>query len=467
MRRINFLVVLSAIVIFFSVSLAAHAKFQLSERRGGEGNFLFERDPSSLVTTVMVVVMAGSAHDPKGKEGLASFAFDSITRGTKTKSRDAFANAVEGLGATIGANANYVRSVISLDVISENFAPGVQLLGEALSASALSGAEFDRLKSERLALLDQARSNPTRVLFRAARAQLYRGTTLAHYPDGSIESVKKISLADLRAFIGRHFHNGNFLVAVNSNLDKELVRAAIEKAFANVALGAPTPLPELKAPKISGRHLIILERKGLTTVPALIAHPTVGSTYPRLAELEIGDFILGGSMSSRLFNVLRNENGWTYGAQSSFQIFDKPRKHGGVFSIYTFPATEHAMVAIPKAVEIYTNFEDKGLSSAELGFAKNSLINSYAFNFVSASDRLNGRLMEILEGLPFESVDSYRARMNAVNANDLQRWIQEAHDSTNFILGVAGDPTFLRELVMKIPGIQSVKVVKDPVAKIE
>jgi predicted Zn-dependent peptidase len=75
--------------------------------------------------------------------------------------------------------------------------------------------------------------------------------------------------------------------------------------------------------------------------------------------------------------------------------------------------------------------------------------------------------MEILEGLPFESVDSYRARMNAVNANDLQRWIQEAHDSTNFILGVAGDPTFLRELVMKIPGIQSVKVVKDPVAKIE
>ena len=357
--------------------------------------------------------------------------------------------------------------MVSLDVISENFDAGVNLLGEALASPSLTSGEFDRLRSERLALLDQARSNPTRVLFRAARAQIYRGTPLAHSPDGSIESVKKISLADLRGFVGRHVHGGNFLVAVNSNVDKEKVRLAIERAFARVPAGAATPLPEMKAPRVNGRHMVILERKGLTTVPAVILHPTVGSTYPRIEELALGDFILGGSMSSRLFNTLRNENGWTYGAQSSFNIFDKPRKHGGVFSIYTFPATEHAMAAIPKAVEIYTNFEEKGLAGKELDFAKNALINSYAFNFVSAADRLNGKLMEILEGLPYESVESYRKRISAVDEADLLRWIQEAHDSANFVLGVAGDPTFLRELVMKIPGIQSVKVVKDPVAKIE
>ena len=455
------------LALAFAWAIPAVAALELVERSGDKGNFLFENDPRSLVTSIDFVVLAGSVHDPKGKEGLTSLAFDALLRGTKTKSRDEFANSIETLGGSISASTGFLRSWISLSVINENVAPALELLAETMTSPGFRTTEFSQLHKERLAQLDQARSSPPRVLFRAVREAMFRGTPLSHSPDGTIDSLKRVKLADARALIARQIVDGNVVVAVSSKLPKEAVKQQIEATFARLSQGPPSPVPAMHFPKVSGRHLVILERKGLTTVPASIVHGTVGSTYPRLPELGIGNFILGGSMSSRLFNVLRNENGWTYGAQSSFQQFDQPRKYGGSFSIYTFPASEHAMKAIPRAVELYHDFEQKGLTPEELEFAKNSLVNSYAFEFVSAGSRLSGRLAEALDGVPYLSIDEYAKRVRGMSQAEVLAVIHEAHDSANFILGVAGDPKAMKELMSKIPGITSVRVIKDPIQKLE
>lgn len=470
MRNLKPSLLASLGLVFLATAAApaiGFAAFELVDRERERGNFLFEDDPRSLVTTIDLVFFSGSVHDPKGKEGLAGLAFDALLRGTKKKSRDEFANAVESLGASISAGTSYLRTQVSLSVINENLDAALALLAEAVLEPGMRKEEFARLQAEKLAQLNQQRSSPPRVMFRALRQELYRGTPLAHYPDGTIDSLKRVKLADARTFLARQIVSGNVIVGVSSKLDRARVKTAIARAFAQLPNGPAMPLPDLRAPKITGRQLVVLEKRGLTTVPAGIVHPTVGSTYPHFHELTLGDFILGGGMTSRLFNVLRNENGWTYGAQSSFFQLDLPRRYGGLYTLYTFPATEHALKAIPRMVELYQEFVAHGLTAEELEFAKNSLVNSYAFEFVAASNRLSSRLSETLDGFPYLDIDEYTERMRKVSLGELGQWIKTAHDPENFVLGIAADPALAKEIAAKIPGVKAIKIVKDPIQKLQ
>lgn len=430
------------------------------------GNFIFEANPLALVSTVDITIHAGSVEDPPGKEGLTDIALEAVLRGTKRTTRDEFAMAVERLGAVIGARTGFVGSSLTLTTISENLEPALKLLAEALLDPGLRESDFNNLKREQLAKLNQARSRVAGLVVRAARQSLYRGTPLAHNSDGTIESINRITLADVRDQLKRIVVAGNLTFAVDTNRSEADVKSYINSAFSKLPEGAMLPRPALAAPKLEGRHLIIVDKQGLTTTSTVIAHPSIASDDPKAIELELGSLILGGDMSSRLFTVLRKQNGWTYGASSGFQFFDAPRRYGSTYVLYTFPATEHSLEAIPKAVELYKDFVDKGLTPEEFDFGRNALVNSYAFNFVSASARIGGRIYERFEGYPYLSMEAYSSRMAKLTLAELNKEIQRAYNPQDLLIVVAGDPKQLRQLGKLIPGVRDVIVVKDPIQRL-
>ncbi len=450
---------------FCLLSTSAEAKLKLEKVGYGasKGNFLFENDPRALVSSVQLVFHTGSAHDLRGKEGLTALAFDSILRGTTGKSRDAFAAAIEGLGATIQAGTRYDRTEVSLYTISENLEAAIRLLAEAILEPAIRPEEFSQLKGEHLAKLNQTRSRTTALLFRAFRAKIFNGTSLAHSPDGTIRSVESISRRDIRPFLSRHINADNVAVAVNTNVNEAKVRAWLEKYFRRLPKGAPAPTIKIKAAQKKGRHLLIFDRKSTTTISTIVGHFSYPSTYNRSLEADIGNFVLGGGgMVSRLFDELRNKKGWTYGASSGHYL-DSPRKYGSVFTLYTFPAAEYYEKAIPKAVEIYENFVKNGVSRDEFKLAKKSMGNSYAFSFANASSRMSNRLYEFIDGSPFLSVSKYRDRLAKLTRPKLNRVIRNSFEAKNLFIAVAGDKDQLVKLKDKIPGVLSVTILQDPI----
>lgn len=455
----------SFLFLTFCFSIPAVAKLSLEsiDSAKSSGNFLFESDPRALVSSVELIFNTGSIHDLKDKEGIAALAFDAMFRGTKGKSRDQFAAEIERLGATISAGTSYTQTSVTLYTISENLEPAIRLMAEAILEPGLRPKEWKQLKSERLAKLNQTRSRTTSLLMRAFRAQIYKGTPLAHNPDGTIQSVKSIGLEDIKPFLNRYVNANNVTVAVNTNVPEANVRAWIERYFARLPGGIPAPKIEISANQKPGRHLLIFDRPKTTTVSTVIGHLSYPSTYDRAVEAEVGEFILGGGgMVSRLFDELRNKTGWTYGASSGHYL-DKPRKFGSVYTLYTFPSTEHFEKAIPKAVEVYDDLVRNGVSREEFELAKNSLGNSYAFSFAKASSRMSGRLYEFFDGSPFLSVRDYRSRMNKLSRTQLNRIIQNTFNAKDLYIAVAGDKEKLRKLKDLIPGIQSVSILKDPI----
>lgn len=449
--------------ILIALILPVPALAALKLQTDGKGkNFLYEKDGKALAGSLQLVFRTGSLADPKGKEGLSGIAFQSLLRGTKSKERKDFFAAVERYGASLGVDTGSNRTIITLDAISDNMQGSIKLLAEAVLQPGLKDSEIKSLIDEELAQLQQELANNRAIMKRVFRQAIFQGTALAFPPDGTIEGLKAITPEDVRNFLAAQIKSGNVVVAAMSNHSQKEVAGWVEAAFQDFPEGNAPEIaaPNLKAPK--GKTLYVVERKGSSVTEVAIGHLGIEANRKDKEILETGLFVLGGDMSSRLFQVLRGQNGWTYGAYSSFQMLEIPRRHGGSFLIYTFPQAEHSEKAALKALEIYQDYATKGVSAKELSFAKESLTNSYPFKFATSRARLTARLYQHLDGAPLLSVPQYRKLVNGITRQSLLGSVKRAHDPANVSIVVVGDPEKIEPLKKSIPGITQVITVSDP-----
>jgi zinc protease len=446
-------------LLLFSFSAEAALKL---ETKGKKKNFLYEQDSKALASSVDLVFKTGSLADPKGKEGLASLAFESLLRGTKKLERKDFFAAVERLGASLSVDTASNRTIITLNAVSENLEEAIGVLAEAVLQAGLKDEEIKSLIEEDLAQLHEEQSNNRAILKRVFQQAIFRGTDLAFPAQGTIDGLKAISPQDVRNFLAEQIRAANVVVAVNSNHPRKKVETWIEKAFAEFPEGKARKMvvPPLK--QVEGRHLFVVDRKGSSTTEVAIGQLGINAARPDRQTLETGLFVLGSDSSSRLFQVLRGQNGWTYGAYASFQMLEIPRRHHGSFLIYTFPQAEHTEKAVLKALDIYGEYVKGGVTQKELDFAKKSLTNSYPFKFATSRSRLTARLYEYLDGAPLLSVPAYRKLVNGISRASLLAAVKKLHDPANLVIVLVGDPAQTEGLKKSIPNLKSVTVVSDP-----
>ncbi len=456
----------AATFLFLLLPPAASAALHLSSQ-GANANFLYEKDPKALASTINFIVKAGSNADPKGKEGLMRLGFQSLLRGTKTKSREQLINSIELLGAGIDSNTGYTQTGISLNTISENLEQGIAILAETILEPALRSEEIEPLRTELLDRLEQERSNNRMLLRRAFRLALYHGTNLAYPPEGTSAGLKATSIGDIKSTLAAQIKAGNIIIAVVSNQPEAKVRAWLEKYFAKLPEGSAPALPKFKRNPIVGRTLYIVQRKGSSTMEMNIGGYGMPANHPKRDELETGMYVFGSTFNSRLSKVLRKENGWTYGAYAYFRTSDIGKGNEGLFSIYSFPQTEFALKAAPKAVEMYEEYVNKGITKEELLFAQNSMANSYPFSFATAKSRMDARLALRMDGTPLLSAPAYQKKIRSLTTEKILAAVKQEHHPKNFIAVVVGDEENLKELAKAIPGIQKTVIIHDSMSEKE
>jgi zinc protease len=452
----------SLILSLLLLSLPASSLAGVSlNSKGKNPNYLFEEDSKALASSVQLVFRTGSMMDPKGKEGLARVAFRSLLRGTKEKNSKEFFSAVERMGASMDVDIGHSRVIMSLNTVSENLAPALSLLAEAVTEASLKDSDINAVKEEELAQLNQELSNNRKLLKRVFRQALFRGTTLAYPSEGTIESVKAITADDVRSFLKAQVKSGSAIFAVSANLSEKDVRGLIEAAFTNLPDGQPPALPEVKAATPVGRTVYVVDRKGSATTEVGIGHLGIKAARPDREVLEVGLHSFGEDMSSRLFKELREKKGWTYGAYGGFDLFERPRAYGGGFMIWAFPQAEHTEPLVIRALEIYEEYAKGGLTPKELKFSQQALSNSYPFKFATSRSRLQSKLYELLEGAPSRSVPEYRKIVNGITPASLKASIRKAHDPENLVIVLVGDPSRTAAVVGKLKNVTLVKI-EDP-----
>jgi zinc protease len=454
-------ILLSAFIASLLFAGSAHASLTLHDS-GKDKNFLYEQDSKALASSVQLVFRTGSLADPAGKEGLSDLSFESILRGTKSKARKEFFAAVEELGATITADTGSNRTIISLDSISDNLEAAIQILAEAVLEPRLDDKEISSLKNEALAQISQEMASGRAVMKRVARQVIFKGTPFAFPPNGTTAGLNAIKADDVRKFLAEQIKSGNVTIAVMSNHGQAQVKGWIEKAFAKLPDGAAPPLPKIEFQPIKGRSLYVVNRPGSATTEMGIAQRGIEAGDKNREALEVGSFLLGGDMSSRMFQELRAKKGWTYGAAATFQFLEIPRKQGGSFFLYAFPQADHTEETVLRAIELYDDYVKTGITAKELKFAKQSLGAAYPFKFATSRSRLIGRLYEFLDGARLLPVSEYRKVLNGMTPKNVLKAEQTVHDPANLAIVLVGDESKMEGLKKKIPNLTETKVVTDP-----
>ena len=395
--------------------------------------YLVERHNLPLVAAA-VYTISGSELNPLDKPGLSGFTVDMLTEGTTTRPALKFAEDTDQIGATIASEGTYSSGSITLSALSWNAGAGLDLLSDAVSHPAFDGKEVDRIRNQRVTAVLQENDDPYALAMRTTNHLLFPNSPYGFSVIGTEASNKAIKRDDLTGFWKQEYVPSNTVLALAGDLDLNEAKALATKYFGAWSGNAPT-LKGLTAPAQPTNSIAIVDKPGAPqTMLALVSIGTSRNT-PDYVPLEVMNTALGGLFSSRINMNLREEHGYTYGAQSFFQY----RRSAGPFFAGAAVRTD---VTAPAAEELFKEIiriRGEELKPEELQKAKDSFSKTLVGLFETTEVTASTIGQQFVYGLPLEYYRDLPAQIDRVTGADALRVAKEYLRPDATIVVAVGD----------------------------
>ncbi len=394
---------------------------------------IFE-DSRLPLLSLRLVFFSGDVHDPADLPGLTSAMTSLLTEGTENYSSVQIAEKIERLGASIGSGSSEDFTSISASSLSLYAEDMLEMMAEVVFRPNFPADELDLYKRNTIESLKFQRSQPG-FLAGEQTAKAIFGDHPYFQPTLSPEDVERISREELAKFRAERFiPNNAVFVAVGSVPTDEMLQM-IKDHFEDWEPGtAPHPsFPEL--PKRSVRSVILVDRPGSAQANIVIANSGFDRSAADYFPALVMNQILGAGASSRVFMNLREEKGYTYGAYTRIDS----KKLAGIFE-----ATAEVRTAVTgdSLKEFFYELElirQNRVGDAELADAKNFLTGVFPIR-AETQEGLTGLLVnQQLYGLPDDYLETYRANIDAVTAEEVIKAAQRYVRPEEVAIVIVGD----------------------------
>jgi zinc protease len=386
---------------------------------------------------VNVIVRSGSAADPIGKYGVGSLAAAMLDEGAGTRNSLELADALEFLGANLSTTSSFDYSAVRMSVPVAKLGDALPLIADVTLRPTFPASDLDRLRKERLTGLLQARDNPAALIGLAFPRVLYGPThRYGTSANGLPQAIEAFTVADLQSFYRAHYRPDNSTILVVGDVTPATVMPLLEKQFGGWKAEGMAPLTAEvpMAPQLKSRQVFIVDKPEAAQSQIRIGWIGVPRSTQDYAALEVLNTILGGSFTSRLNQNLRERNGYSYGASSSFDM----RLSAGPFLAGAGVQTDKTG---PAVAEFFNELDAivKPISDEELAKAKNYVALSFPGEFETTGD-LARKLEElVVYNLPEDTFSSFVSRVNRVTAADLQKLAARYIQGDKMAVVVVGD----------------------------
>ncbi len=352
------------------------------------------------------------------KPGVANMTASMLTEGAGPMDFLAIAEATENVGASLSASAGPDTATISTSGLSESEDSLLDLLIQVVLHPTFPQDRLDRARSNRGGGGGRGRgANPAGMLSELSSKVFYGGTPYARSAPTREQSAA-ITRADLVAFHEKFYRPNGAILGVTGDVDPKQLRAKLETAFADWRAGnEPLSLPPASFKQQSVTHVYLIDRPGSTQTVLQFGAMAVKQSDPDFIPLTVANRILGGGSSGRLFQNIREQKGYTYGAYSSLSGGQWP----GIWGANASVRTEVTAPAVSEFFKEFTRLQDQLVPADELERAKRSIVGSFARTLESPEGIL-GRTLELVQnGLPMNYWDTYPAKIQAVTPAEVQR----------------------------------------------
>ncbi|HKS27156.1 MAG TPA: pitrilysin family protein [Pyrinomonadaceae bacterium] len=407
---------------------------------------LFAEQHNLPVVSANLVVLSGSERNPADKPGLASFTADMLDEGTNRRSTLQIADDVAQIGAVLQTGSTSDQSTVSTRVLKKNVDAAFDLMADVALNPAFTEKEIERVRKNRLTQILQQRDNPNALSNRVFYNAVYGDKHPYGFIElGTAESTKAMTRDDMMSFWKTGYVPENAALVVAGDITEREVRALAEKYFGKwEGKGSKTTVPNAQAS--ASRRLIIVDKPGSPQTVLRVGHVGVARSSPDYVPLQVMNTGLGGLFSSRINMNLREKNGYTYGAFSTF-VF---RRGAGPF--YTGGSVRTDVTA-PATREIFNELErirTSEMMADELTTAKDAFARSLPGLFETTAQTVGSLSQLFVYDLPLDYYRQLPARINAVTVADIRRVAEKYLTPNNMVIVAVGDRSKIEAEMKKL-----------------
>ncbi|UCD94104.1 MAG: insulinase family protein [Candidatus Zixiibacteriota bacterium] len=390
-----------------------------------------EKIPFARSVAIGIWIDVGSRDEIKEENGISHFIEHMLFKGTRTRSPQKIAAALESLGGSLNAFTSREQTCFHALVLDEHLEQAVDVLSDILMNSTISTANIKLEKGVVIEEIREVNETPSDRIHELFSDSFWRGQPLGQPIMGTEKNVRSFDRRRLRAHMRKHYCADRIVVAAAGNVFHRKLVELVKEKFDFPSQGVESRANRIKNPTGFSAELF---RNGSRQTHICLGFPGISFADPLKYSLLVLHYYLGGGMSSVLFQKIREEKAMAY----TVYTFSDTYSDCGVFGTYLATDRKHFHDAIDTILKEYSKVKKFRLPNSKLDRIKDQLKGNLLLALESVSSRMNriGR-HEIMTG-QYLSVKEAIARIDAVTADDVIEIARQVFNAENLTVTALG-----------------------------
>jgi predicted Zn-dependent peptidase len=378
-----------------------------------------------------VWIKSGSRGEAAETNGISHFVEHMVFKGTRSRSAQLIAREMDSIGGNLDAFTGKETICFNVKSLADHVPIALDVLGDLVLNPVFASNDIERERGVILEEIKIDEDNPDVLVHELFTQNFWKDHPLGKPILGTTATVARLDQPKLLDYHSGRFHAGNMVFSAAGHLDHDKFVQAVGEKFAGLHSGRP--VEELPAPPSSAR-ILLKNKKALEQVQICLGVPAPRITDENRYATLILNTVLGGGMSSRLFQTIREERGMAYSVFSDLS----PYRDTGTLCVYAGTSAGKALETIDLIMTEFRKLKEETLSDEELIRAKDQLKGNILMGLESSNSRMaNLARQEIYFG-QFFSAEEIIARIDAVEAAQVQAMAQRLFDPERIAVTLLG-----------------------------
>jgi predicted Zn-dependent peptidase len=390
-----------------------------------------ERMPALNSVTVGIWVNVGSRDEDAGEEGLSHFLEHMFFKGTATRTAAEISHEIDALGGELNAFTTRETTTFYVKVLDQYLKQAIALLADLFHHSRFLPKEIEKEKQVVLEEIRMVEDDPEDLVQELHTQQILPKHPLGKPILGDAAAIQRLRREDLLGYVRDHYQASDTVIAMAGNFEFKPAMALLRRAFESAPEGNGVRLRRWP-PQVTGGMQV--RRKPLEQAHLCLGLPGIQHDHKDRYAAHVLNAQLGGSVSSRLFQVVRERYGLAYSIYSYLSAFSD----AGTLTIYAGSRPREAARVLDLICRELKRLRREPVKPEELERAKNYLKGSLMLGLDSTSSRMSKLAKDELYEGRHVGLDELLARIDRVSAGEILRLGRELFDPARLGVTVLG-----------------------------
>jgi predicted Zn-dependent peptidase len=379
-----------------------------------------------------VWIASGSRRETPERNGISHFIEHMLFKGTSSRSAEDIARSVDSLGGNLDAFTAKELVCFNTKVLDQHLSKAFEVLADLVLHPSFRDEDIEKEKGVILEEIKMEADSPDYLVHEIFSSNFWKDHPLGKPILGTRETVKRFDRESVLEYYSSVYVPSNLIVTAAGNLTHERLVGLVREHFENTAPGAPLG-PD--SPPNTHARIALRNKKALEQVHLCLGVPSYPLPHAERFPCYVLNTLLGGGMSSRLFQNIRERQGLAYAVFSELS----PYRDTGCLSIYAGTSIESAPRVVESILREFRELKQEQVSVEELRRAKDHLKGSLMLSLESTSSRMSNLARQEMYFGRFFTLDELVESIESVTADDVQRIAQKFFDPRQIAVTVLGN----------------------------